>query len=148
MRSEVDFAFVGNTDFFDASVTLSHQMLGGKLDVLEEFRKINSRQQNEDMRPLSGKPELDQIPYESDFLCENNLLCANKPDEAVLKETKRLMLLNILKHHNKAIRFSTLPPLPLVDFEDNIKVLRMNDANCQSSPSSVERIRKRNKFIF
>jgi hypothetical protein len=144
MKDEETFKFIGNTDFYDASITLAHQMLGGELDLRNGFRKVNTRTQNEPERLVSGNRELDSLQYDSDFLCENNKYCENLPDQAVYHEVKRSMLSNILKHHDNAVRFSGKS---IYYFNQEELNENLNDKTC-NSPSYAAKIRKLNKFIF
>jgi hypothetical protein len=145
MRNENIFKFIGNTDFYDASVILSHQMLGSEFEVLDELRKVNTRAQNVDMRISSGNSKLDDIQFDSDFLCENNALCKNLPDEALYAETKRLMMMNVLKHHNNPLRITALPHFMVTNPVTKAKAI--TDEKC-ASLSNVQRLRNVNKFYF
>jgi hypothetical protein len=151
MRNTEVFKFIGITNFFEASVTLAHQMLGYDLEIVDEFRKINTRAQNEGMRAISGgmsgNAQLDQIQYYSDFLCENNLLCNNLPDEAVFSEAKKIMLMNVLKHHSTPVRISALSNT-MPNYSQELKYKKINDKSCKASSSHVNRIRHRKRFVL
>jgi hypothetical protein len=150
MRDTEVFKFIGIIDFFEASVTLAHQMLGYDLEIVDEFRKINTRAQNEGMRAisggLSGNAQLDQIQYDSDFLCEHNPLCNNLPDEAVFSEAKKIMLMNVLKHHSTPVRITALPFF--LHTAQDIMSKKIDDKSCKASSSHVDRIRKQRRFVF
>jgi hypothetical protein len=135
MKDESSFKFIGNIDFYDASVTLAHQMLGGEISLVNAFEKVNSRMQNDEHREhtFTGNKELDDIRHHSDFLCENNnKYCKNLPDEAVYQEMKKMMLDNILKHHNNEVRVFSQP----LRYELPFHTLNRDKISCPKSISN------------
>jgi hypothetical protein len=111
-----DYDFVGITDDFDASVTLSHQMLGGQLDLNSALVKMNTREQvghyfktasvdSQLTTVATGPPTyiLPSVPLTKYKECFE-YPCDNKPDEVVFQAVKKMFIRNILLYHNTPVR--------------------------------------------
>jgi hypothetical protein len=108
MRDGESFKFIGSTKDFDASVTLSHQMLGGQLDIKSSFMKVNTKAQRlADVVMRSSSSPSSPTQLDASVLCtgaDGIDLCENKPDRAVFEEMEKMMLKNIFKYHNTPVR--------------------------------------------
>jgi hypothetical protein len=113
-RLREDYDAIGLTDDFDASVTLSHQKLGGQLDLNSGFIRMNTREQVGKFKTMLGAhsygpnsmatPIASTSPCYRYSECDRNTDCVNPPDDALFEEVQRIMLRGILLHHNKVVR--------------------------------------------
>ena len=113
-RLREDYDAIGLMDEFDASVTLSHQKLGGQLDLNSGFIRMNTREKVGKFKTMLGAhsygpnsmatPIASTSPSYRYSECDRNTSWLNPPDDALFEEVQRIMLRGILLHHNKVVR--------------------------------------------
>lgn len=162
-RLRSDYDFVGSTDDFDASVTLIHQVLGGQLDLNTEFTVMNSKEQLEagTVKSQTGPSDLhsgllstlaDAPPAVRHQECVRlreqvgSDLCMNQPDSLFFAEVQRIMLKQLLVHHEVPLRLvdtsnsasELVTPLVTSDMEYRLLTIRKG-ANGSSIPGGGNR---------